>query len=334
MKSDRRSYPAGTKEALFMLSRGQCYAPDCGARVMRCTDGRWRTNAHVAHICGLNKTSARFDESIPVPKRNSFGNLLLLCKPHHDQVDSKALEEKFPKEMLIDWKSTREGEYADDLLELGMVTDGMLKGWMTEAIADTRGEIADAFDRLQDVSITFIASLKQAALDFFDLPYLDPEDIRSLHYTATVFQSIPDYADLLSNSAHGLRHLPDTTDILTVITPQLKNLPDAADILYYVAQEIKQAGLDEFARYAVDIKSSVSALADASSDLSRAAESIVPMTNATTAIRETSVHLERAASAVYARSGWSWRAFWWGTAVCAVFVIAALALWAYVIAHK
>lgn len=334
MKSDRRSYPAGTREALFMLSRGQCYVPGCGARVMRCVDGQWRTNAHVAHICGLNMTSARFDESMPVPERNSFGTLLLLCKPHHDQVDSKALEKKFPKETLIFWKKDREGEYGNDLLELGTVTEGMLKGWMADAIADTRNEIADAFDRLQDVSSTFIASLKQAALDFFDLPYLDPEDIRSLHYTATVFQSIPDYADLLRDSAQDLRHLPDTTDILTVITPQLKNLPDAADILYYAAQEIRKAGLDEFTRYAGDIRASVSDLASASSDLNRAAESIRPMTGVAAAIRETSVHLERAASAARSRSSWSWRAFWWGTAVCAFFVVAVLALWAYALAGK
>jgi len=155
MKSDRRNYPAGTREALFMLSRGKCYEPDCGARVMRCIDGQWRTNAHVAHIRGLNKTSARFDESMTPEERNSFGNLLLLCKPHHDQVDSKALEDKFPKEILISWKTTREGDYADDLLELGTVTEGMLKGWMTDAIADTRDEIAGAFDRLQDVSSEF-----------------------------------------------------------------------------------------------------------------------------------------------------------------------------------
>jgi hypothetical protein len=105
VQSERRSYPAGTKEALFMLSRGQCYAPGCGAAVMRRLDGQWRTKAHVAHICGLNKESARFDESVSVPERNSFGNLLLLCKPHHDLVDSKALENKYPKETLIVWKT-------------------------------------------------------------------------------------------------------------------------------------------------------------------------------------------------------------------------------------
>ena len=317
-----------------MLSRGQCYRPDCGARVMRCIDGQWRVNAHVAHICGLNRTSARFDESMTLVERNSFGNLLLLCKPHHDQVDSKALEGKFPIEMLISWKATREGDYADDLLALGTVTEGVLKGWMTDAIADTRDEIAEAFDRLQDVSSEFLASLKQAALDFFDLPYLDPEDIRSLHYTATVFQSIPDYASMLRVPAQDLRHLPDTTDHLMVVTPQLKELPDAADTLHAAAQVIKDAGLGEFVSHAADIKWSVRDLADASRNLSQAAESIMPLANATTAIQETTDRLGQAASAVRTGRSWSWTTFWWGAAACAVFVIAVLALWTHVLARK
>jgi hypothetical protein len=350
MTSDR-NYPAGTREALFVLSRGQCYEPQCRTPVMRRKDGRWQTTAHVAHICGLNEGSARFDESMPVPERNSFGNLLLLCKPHHTEVDSKALENKFPKEMLIKWKTAREGDYADDLLDLGPVTESMLKGWMTEAIGDTRDEIASAFDRLQDVSSDFLASLKQVALDFFDLPYLGPEDIKSLQYTATVFQHIPDYADQLSNSAHDLRHLPDTAELLTYITPQFRNLPDTAEllttitgelrqlpdtaeILYGAARVIRDAGLDEFVRYAAGIQSSVGNLNEASSDLSRAADAITPLTRAAKAIGEASARFERAAAAGRARTSWAWQAFWWGAGACAVFVVAVLALWSYVLARK
>lgn len=253
--------------------------------------------------------------------------------------------------MLITWKMTREGDYANDLLDLGPVTESMLKEWMTEAVADTRTEIADAFDRLQNVSSEFLASLKQAALDFFDLPYLDPEDIRSLQYTANVFQHIPDYADQLSSSAHDLRHLPytadllavirhefrnlpDTAEILTAITHELRNLPDVADTLYEASQAIKQAGLVEFARYASDIQSSVSDLAEARTDLSRVSELIGPMTRPA-AIEEASARFERAPSvAPRARSVWSWQAFWWGAAACAVFVIAVLALWSFVLARK
>lgn len=36
--SNDRYYTAGTKEALFMLSRGYCYEPTCKERVMRWTE--------------------------------------------------------------------------------------------------------------------------------------------------------------------------------------------------------------------------------------------------------------------------------------------------------
>jgi hypothetical protein len=346
-----RNYPAGTREALFVLSRGQCYEPQCGTPVVRLKGGRWYTTAHIAHISGLNEGSARFDESMRVPERNSFANLLLLCKPHHTEVDAKAFEDKFPKEMLIEWKTAREGDYADDLLDLGPVTESMLKGWMTEAVVDTRAEIADAFDRLQDVSNDFLASLKQAALDFFDLPYLDPDDIKSLEYTASVFQHIPDYADQLSGPAHDLRYLPDTAELLALIRHEfrdlpdsaeilatlrneLSGLPDAAEILFMASRAINEAGLAEFVRCASGIQSSASDLADASRELSQVAESVTPITKATTAIRDASARFERATAARGARSAWSWPAFWWGAAVCAIFVIAVLALWAHVLARK
>lgn len=102
-------YPAGTGETLFVLSRRQCYAPDCGAPVVQCRKGQWQTNAHIAHICGLNETSARYEDPMPVPERNRFRNLLLLCKPDHDIVDSKANERIYTKEKLTKRRSGRPG---------------------------------------------------------------------------------------------------------------------------------------------------------------------------------------------------------------------------------
>jgi hypothetical protein len=245
------------------------------------------------------------------------------------------------------WRTNSPKSYAADLLDLGPVTESMLKGWMTEAVVDTRADIAAAFDRLQDVSTDFLAALKQAALDFFDLPYLDPEDIRSLEYTASVFQHIPDYAEQLSIPAHDLRHLPDsaellahagyefrhlpdTADILATLRDVLSGLPDAADTLCMASRAISEAGLPEFVRYASGIQSSASDLADASRELGQVAESVTPIATAAAAIREASARFERAVATARGKaSAWSWRAFWWGAAVCAVFVITILALWAH-----
>jgi hypothetical protein len=323
--SERR-YPSGTKEALCMLSRGHCYAPDCGSRVMRCVEGQWRIIAHVAHICGLNDTAARFDASLSVEERNGFGNLLLLCKPHHDVVDSKKLERRFPKGLLTRWKQEREGDYANDLLELGMVSDAMLRGWMTDAVADTRDEIAQAFDRLSDVNREFLASLKQAAMDFFDLPYLDPEDIQSLHYSATVFERIPDYADLLVYPAQQLRELPDATELLMSIARDLKELPDTAELLLSAAVAIRKAGLPNFVTHAADIRSTLDEVLIATSDMSDAMGEMRGLPNP--------ARLEPAGYAVRLLGDWSWRPFWWGIGACGVFVVAVLALWSYVLVRR
>jgi len=75
-----RTYAPTTREALFLLSRGNCYAPGCKNRIIEWAGGRWVSRADVAHIHGLNKRSRRYDESIPVPDRNNFKNLLLLCR--------------------------------------------------------------------------------------------------------------------------------------------------------------------------------------------------------------------------------------------------------------
>lgn len=343
-------YPAGTRETLFVLSRGQCYAPKCGAPVVQCRKGQWRTNAHIAHICGLNETSARYDDPMPVPERNHFRNLLLLCKPDHDIVDSKANERIYTKERLIEWKKEREGDLAGSLLDLGAVTEDTLRDWITGAVADTREEFASAFDRMEIAGGEILASLKQAALEFFDLPYLDKEDIRSLHFTALVFQRIPEYAILLQDSGRMLNHLPDTTDQLTSTAFRLGGLPnttdlldsvasrlsglgDSADILSMVARDLREARIGEFAERAADIRWSVDELTRASDQLGEVRQSITPLADAAAAIEESADRLERAAQAVHP-GGWSWRAFWWGTGVCALVVVIVLSLWAYVLTHK
>jgi hypothetical protein len=287
---------------------------------------------------------------MPVPERNHFRNLLLLCKPDHDIVDSRANEHIYTKERLIAWKKEREGDLAGSLLDLGAVTEDVLREWITGAVADTREEFASAFDRMEIAGSEILASLKQAALEFFDLPYLDKEDIRSLHFTATVFQRIPEYAILLQDSGRLLNHLPDTadqlastafrlgglpdtTDWLNSVASQLSGLDDSADILSMVATEIQAARIGDFAERAADIKWSVDELTRTSDQLIEIKQSITPIANAAAIIEASTDRLERAAQAI--RSGdWSWRAFWWGTGVCALVEVIILSLLAYVLTRK
>lgn len=104
-----RDYRSGTRQALFSLSRGTCYAPDCDRRMISWIDPSTPTvDAHIAHICGAHPGSPRYDPDMTDDERRSFSNLILLCKPHHDLVD-KIRPDDHPVELLQRWKTEREG---------------------------------------------------------------------------------------------------------------------------------------------------------------------------------------------------------------------------------
>ncbi len=46
-----RTYAPTTREALFLLSRGNCYAPGCKKRIMEWAGDRWIALAEVATPC-------------------------------------------------------------------------------------------------------------------------------------------------------------------------------------------------------------------------------------------------------------------------------------------
>lgn len=54
----------------------------------------------VAHIIGEKKTSARYDENIPLEKRNHPDNLMLLCANHHTIIDKKENIDEYSVETL------------------------------------------------------------------------------------------------------------------------------------------------------------------------------------------------------------------------------------------
>lgn len=181
-----RTYAPTTREALFLLSRGNCYAPGCKKRVMEKDGDQWIALAEVAHIHGLNKGSRRFDESIPVPERNSFRNLLLLCSKHHKLVDGARTWLNYPKTTLKKWKEEREGDLSDELGQVDWITPDNLRDIMADAIEDTERRILDAIDGITTISGETLTLLKVLVAETLKLPYLSPDDIASLGRSAGV----------------------------------------------------------------------------------------------------------------------------------------------------
>lgn len=108
MSPGPRNYLTGTSRALFSLSQGTCYHPDCDRQVIIWIDPSTPTvDTHIAHINGAFPGSARYDPRMTDDERRSFPSLILLCKPHHDLVD-RIRPNDYPAELLKQWKADRE----------------------------------------------------------------------------------------------------------------------------------------------------------------------------------------------------------------------------------
>jgi hypothetical protein len=102
-----RAYSAGTSLALYALANGNCYFPDCSARVVVFVEGHPVNNAQIAHVYGANPGSARYDPAMTDGERRSFANLILLCKSHHTLVDT-VVPDQYDAATLLQWKAIRE----------------------------------------------------------------------------------------------------------------------------------------------------------------------------------------------------------------------------------
>lgn len=131
--SGPRNYRSGTEKALFQLSQGACYFPDCATPVIVSVGGVPIVNVHISHIRGGSAGSPRYDPKMTDQERASFDNLLLLCKPHHDLVDTID-PDAFPIDLLKEWKATREGEGLVALRRLGDLTEDRLVEMIESAV--------------------------------------------------------------------------------------------------------------------------------------------------------------------------------------------------------
>lgn len=96
---------AGDSNWLWVRSRGICAHPNCSAQLIHLEGGRLITQGQRAHIRSEVLGGPRFDPAYPNP--DSFGNLILLCRDHHNLIDSDV--ERYPVELLEEWKRTHEG---------------------------------------------------------------------------------------------------------------------------------------------------------------------------------------------------------------------------------
>jgi hypothetical protein len=86
-----------------------CAHPECDEPLLRWVD-RLHTpilNSRIAHIRAASALGPRYDEAMTDEDRRAFDNLILLCLPHAEEVDLKALADRYLAKTLHQWKSVQ-----------------------------------------------------------------------------------------------------------------------------------------------------------------------------------------------------------------------------------
>ncbi len=158
-----RDYSTATRAALAMLSRARCYFPGCQVRILRFLDGEPYIDYQIAHIRDAHPGN-RYVEGMTDDERRSFGNLILLCKPHHELVDSRH-PDRYSIEDLEGWKRSREGDVTDELARVGPVSDETLAGLLIQSVTDAQEQITEAL-RQQEAAVRQRVEAVRADLSF------------------------------------------------------------------------------------------------------------------------------------------------------------------------
>ena len=225
----RRNIPAAVEAALWTLSNGRCYAPGCPFPVIyEVRPGVYQKNAQIAHIIGVKRTAARYR---PCPsekearERESFKNLILLCLAHHAEIDDKNHGgERYPPDLLREWKRAHEGMNGPALDLIPPLSEDQLAALLISVFTPpvTRLEkIADQLERTGTLTTDALRELRNIVTVMSDKSGgLEADSARRLAYAAEVFDT-----QGLRVSANSLAHAADILpSLLTQLDQRLKRL--------------------------------------------------------------------------------------------------------------
>jgi hypothetical protein len=193
----RKKITPATQAALWTLSNGRCYAPEClSPVVMEIRPGAYRKNAQIAHIHGVS--APRYKENMTAEECAAFSNLLLLCLPHHSEVDDRLTGERFyPPDLLHKWKADHEGSNGPALAALGPVGDDILIEMLLDAFSpplERLEQIADQLDATGTITAQTVIELRQV---------IDVMTISPMGLNARIASAMVDAAGVYGS--HGFR---------------------------------------------------------------------------------------------------------------------------------
>ncbi|WP_158933359.1 HNH endonuclease signature motif containing protein [Streptomyces sp. KE1] len=259
----RRSYSNATIAGLMTLARGACYWPGCGVPTVRMINDAPKLNLEIAHIRAFEEGGKRFDSAWSVQERNSFNNLILLCHPHHTEIDGTN-SERYSVEVLLRWKRERESDGVSALAGLSDLTEQRLSEMIAGAQTAMVDRLGPALDEFGKVAPELAALLRVTLKELTDPRVhgfgLSEDEIHSLNRSASDLAHLQDTAFILAGAAGDLAHLQDSAVALSDAVQGLRGLSDDALTLQQAADGANRAvgsmadQLSSFVDYATVIR--------------------------------------------------------------------------------
>lgn len=195
--SGPRDYKRATLMSLAYHSGGICYYPGCTEPVLRKLEsGEMSFIVEISHIRAAYPNGPRYDPLMTDPQRADFPNLMLLCEPHHRDVDKIAKVGIYSVAMLTRWKAQREADPAQALSRLREVTPAGLKKIVADGMAQRDSDILAALNRLKQ-SDSEAAELMRSLLDQLTEAYsqlrasgFDPDTVLQLTDAAIMLRQM------------------------------------------------------------------------------------------------------------------------------------------------
>lgn len=104
-----------TLKKLFALSGNQCAFPGCTAPIV---DTEMDVVVgDIYHIRGRSENGPRHDPEQSDSERNGYENLLIMCVPHNRIVDGKKTQDRYPVEVLEEYKRNHEAKCRGNVVD-------------------------------------------------------------------------------------------------------------------------------------------------------------------------------------------------------------------------
>jgi hypothetical protein len=241
---ESRKLTVAEQAAMIWLSGGSCYWPGCGEPAVLLVGNKYRMRLEIAHIRAANLGGPRYVEILDT-EREAWANKILLCHPHHVEVDIEL--QKYPIETLEEWKEQREADAHGKLSGLRNLTEPRLQELMNETLVEQNKKIDETIARLEQSDAEAAKVMRDLLEQLDDIRrhggVLDTDAVGLLSNAANKMRNLEDSASTLNRAASTLgRNFGDNVSVLKDAADKLDNLPSLVEALQASVQQLRRYG--------------------------------------------------------------------------------------------